>query len=604
MGSRVTVADLQEARPDLLATAADDWARQVAEVFDRQVALFAGQVCSPAVTGSWVGGAARAAQARLRRVEAQLSATSERLFRFGVLLREGADSMAGAQAMLRRAFDAAAGCRLTVLADGSVVPAEAEPAVSQAAVREVSALVESALGAAQAAVDRLEPRLRDPFGGGFAGRGGPSAPGGRTRTADAGPSAGAARLPAVPPPGTPPAQVAQWWWSQHPQTQAALLRRNAASLGELDGVPSGVRDAANRVVLAGQISLDTTQLAALGAQEARLEAQVRELTGLAPAGGLEGGALLDPDQVQAAVSLHWAQERLAGLRADLAAAGRRLTALTGLAAKLDEGGKPVAFGGTKAVMPRMLLLDFDTAGPGHAVVACGDPDSARHVVLYVPGMNTRLSDHFDHADITHDQNIALRAEQLAGRGSTASIVWLDYDAPQARLPSLYQVAETSDATAAVPALTRCLTGLRAVNRDLGSLTLLGHSYGSLVVGEAARRRRLPVDDLVLLGSPGVGVRRASELNVARGRVWVGEAGNDPVGRLGWFGQVPAEPEFGANRFLVGRGGSGPFGTGLDAHGQYFDPDSASLSNIAAIVTGRFAQVRLVHGGNVPAPATP
>ncbi|MEK8109345.1 alpha/beta hydrolase [Micromonospora sp. M12] len=47
--------------------------------------------------------------------------------------------------------------------------------------------------------------------------------------------------------------------------------------------------------------------------------------------------------------------------------------------------------------------------------------------------------------------------------------------------------------------------------------MLGHSYGSLVVGVAAREHGLAADALVFVGSPGVGVSHAAELGVPSGR---------------------------------------------------------------------------------------
>ncbi|MFD8492808.1 alpha/beta hydrolase [Amycolatopsis sp. NPDC059657] len=44
-------------------------------------------------------------------------------------------------------------------------------------------------------------------------------------------------------------------------------------------------------------------------------------------------------------------------------------------------------------------------------------------------------------------------------------------------------------------------------------TTVGHSYGTTVIGHAARDEHLAVDDIVFVASPGVGVNHASELGL-------------------------------------------------------------------------------------------
>ncbi|MGW5672980.1 alpha/beta hydrolase, partial [Micromonospora sp. NPDC003776] len=134
-------------------------------------------------------------------------------------------------------------------------------------------------------------------------------------------------------------------------------------------------------------------------------------------------------------------------------------------------------------------------------------------------------------------------------------------------------------------------------------TVLGHSYGSLVVGTAARDHGLSADALVFVDSPGVGVDRASELRTAPGQVWPATAPDDvirlarppeelarraalagtPLGPLAnvlgghqlWFGHDPADPGFGGRRFPSGRYG----------HAGYWDPGNPALDGMARIVLG-------------------
>jgi hypothetical protein len=134
--------------------------------------------------------------------------------------------------------------------------------------------------------------------------------------------------------------------------------------------------------------------------------------------------------------------------------------------------------------------------------------------------------------------------------------------------------------------------------------MLGHSYGSLVVGEAAVRAPGKLADaLAFVGSPGVGVNRASELGVPASHVFAGAAANDPVPDLppvspvGWFdgsshfGTNPAFPQFGARDFYVDPGKSISVTDPIGAHSQYWDANSAALKNLARITTGQYTKIQ-------------
>jgi hypothetical protein len=112
---------------------------------------------------------------------------------------------------------------------------------------------------------------------------------------------------------------------------------------------------------------------------------------------------------------------------------------------------------------------------------------------------------------------------------------------------------------------------------------------------------MEADEVIFLGSPGVGVDSAAQLRVAAGHVWSSTSRSDviqyaavsPRGladeltRAGfgvaspqrhlWFGENPSDPSFGARVF-----GSRPDG----GHLGYGEPGSPSLDGLAAITLGR------------------
>ena len=118
-------------------------------------------------------------------------------------------------------------------------------------------------------------------------------------------------------------------------------------------------------------------------------------------------------------------------------------------------------------------------------------------------------------------------------------------------------------------------------------TLLCHSYGSVVCGEAVKG--LPVDDVAAFGSPGMKAPSAGALGThanvwaARGsRDWMQFVPHVRVLGLG-FGTDPVSPGFGAH----------VFGAGTAGHSDYLRPGSLSLRNLALIALGRDGQVAMV-----------
>lgn len=275
------------------------------------------------------------------------------------------------------------------------------------------------------------------------------------------------------------------------------------------------------------------------------------------------------------------RDRLRELRDGLAALSGRLA---------DESG------------PRAYLLRLDPRGEGRAVVALGDPDRAGSVLTHVPGMTADLASFG--GELARAERVAARAAELSPQTSTSAVLWLDYDAPD----FVDEAAGAHRAEAAAPALRQFQEGLRAAHEGAPARqVVLGHSYGSLVVGKAAAGEGLAADGVVFVGSPGVGVDSARDLRVPSGEVWATTSRADVIqyaavapGALArdlavagalpaagplvfgrperdlWFGHNPSDPGFGARVFA-----SAP----LAGHVGYWDPGAPSLDTMAAITLG-------------------
>ena len=93
------------------------------------------------------------------------------------------------------------------------------------------------------------------------------------------------------------------------------------------------------------------------------------------------------------------------------------------------GDRPAVGGGAQ---PPMFLLGIGDEGNGRAIVSYGNPDTARNVSAYVPGLGTSLDEDFAKNDLKRARDTAIGAAAMNPDSSTASIVWLGYDAPSDR----------------------------------------------------------------------------------------------------------------------------------------------------------------------------
>jgi hypothetical protein len=276
------------------------------------------------------------------------------------------------------------------------------------------------------------------------------------------------------------------------------------------------------------------------------------------------------------------QRRLRGLRHGLAALTERLATGDG---------------------QRAYLLRLDLAEEGRVVVALGDPDRAANVLTHVPGMTADLSSYG--GELARAERVADRAGELNPAAATSAVLWLDYDAPD----FVDEAGSASRAEKGAVDLRRFQDGLRSTHEGgPAHQTVLGHSYGSLVVGKAAAGAGMAADSVVFVGSPGVGVDSAAQLHVPPGQVWSSTSRSDVIqyaavapgsllkdlaatailpgsaalafGRPEddlFYGRNPSDPAFGARTFA-----SQP-----DAgHRGYWDRGRPALDALAAIALGR------------------
>ncbi|WP_333735027.1 alpha/beta hydrolase [Streptomyces sp. IBSBF 3010] len=593
LSSTLTWAQLRDLKCAELESAADGWGKASNRAdagrdrIEKQLLV--------GLRESQRGAAADAAVGRLRRMSRNLQYVYTECGLIRTALNSLAHEMRVQQGVLRRALEEAESLRFTVHADGSVsypsgpgglfdgdplpggtarvtgMPGLLPPSglgtpdTHAARARDISDRVTGAVRAA-ARIDwrftRILRRLRAEEGLKVPDRTWTDAAGDAAAVREAARGYLKSRIPR----DAAPAAVREWWAHLTDEQREEYLAVYPDQIGNLDGIPSLIRDTANR---------DNLQLLI---------------------GKLEGR----DDEVS--------RVRLAGLRE--------------IDRQLAEGGQPP-----------MYLLGIGDEGNGRAIVSYGNPDTARNVAAYVPGLNTSLDEDFARGDLKRARDTAKAAMKYDH--SSASMVWLGYDAPQFPdgLSSL-AVGGDDRAVRGGNAFSQFMGGLAATNEhEDPHMTAIGHSYGSRTVGAATQQDGgIPgVDDIVLVGSPGVGVNRAEDLGVGKDHVFVGAAENDVVTKVPsvrqvaagffglpggpatahmfgdatdpggddlWFGKDPASEAFGARRFPVAPGPRliGPDGFSIDAHSNYFDAepqrDAMSADAIALIAAGRADKVKM------------
>lgn len=331
--------------------------------------------------------------------------------------------------------------------------------------------------------------------------------------------------------------VSQWWATTGIESRSTFLDVAPTLVGNLDGVPFGQRDYANRRSLVQAES----SLASLVSNSSESRSQ-----------------LVDATHTQ-----HMLEQVADALVAPKGA-------------------------------PARTLLSLDTAGAGTASIVIGDLATADYVSFLVPGMfytvDGQLVDWTTSAQTLYDTQSEWIA-QLGGAdpsladASVATVAWLGYETPSmVNFTSLDLAYEGRDAIAAT------VNGVRELRAtDQPFLTLVAHSYGSTASMMALTDLGIDIDALAVVGSPGSSAQSVADLNVPGDNVYVGEAAWDQIKDSAFFGSDPGSDSFGAHVFSVD-GGTDPLTGqplgGSTGHNEYFTPGCESMRNLALIALGR------------------
>ncbi|MEV4917800.1 alpha/beta hydrolase [Streptomyces tirandamycinicus] len=379
-------------------------------------------------------------------------------------------------------------------------------------------------------------------------------------------------IAARPKNGTPE-ENAEWWKGLTPEQRADLLAVDPGGIGATNGLPSDIRDEANRMVLAETRAAYRLELDAIPKEPIKYAAN--------PSGGYPAAVITSAWQ-------EW-RDKYGDRKAGLEGA---LKGMDAIQARFDRTGQ--------AGLGEAYLLGFDPTGlgDGRVILATGNPDLADHVGVYVPGTFAgieSIGDGDDHGDLGRGDRLWAESSRLAPGQKVSTVTWLDYNAPDSIVP---QATRGQYAEEGGPRLYDFLQGSRVAQEDTDGArahtTVIGHSYGSTVVGVSAQSgswdHSEAVDDFVFVGSPGVQADHAADLGIGTDHVWaMGGPWDDQVVRqggrfmgLGDKGTIPTDESFGGRVMKSDSGG----------HSGFWDKESLSIRNQAAVIAGRYGQVEL------------
>ena len=368
-------------------------------------------------------------------------------------------------------------------------------------------------------------------------------------------------LPEAPPPydtgseipvGESPEEVNAWWTSLGDAERTRLLTSWPEKLGNLNGIPVADRSTANETILQRDLDRPAEVATSRGVTKEEVLAHPEKY-------GMAGRMM---DRYHNALKVQDALDK-------------------------DAANATDAYGNT----PDILLMKYDPeafGGDGAAAIAIGDPDKAANTSVMVSGLTTSVS-----AGTLSDGsgvNVYNEANRADWVDSTAVVQWMGYDAPDD-----LAVVEPNMARNGAQLLAPDVNALAVTHDSSPShTTVIGHSYGSTTVADAAAGYGMHTDDVVLVGCPGTDLANsAADFHLPPdGHLFVGSASTDIVTNLGrehvyvpgvGLGRDPAMDGFGSIRFHaeVADLGANP----VDEHTSYFTKGSESLFSMGDIVSG-------------------
>jgi hypothetical protein len=379
------------------------------------------------------------------------------------------------------------------------------------------------------------------------------------------PQAPAPKKEEIPPPGSDPVKVKQWWDSHTVEEKRRLLAEHPDEIGNLRGIPE-----------VDEQKPDGEQLGRSGANRIAIDRDFNRVADVIKAEGRvsEQAVMANPEKY--------------GLT-------QKDIMRYSVAKKVREAEAYYRDKNIPAYVTTYNPEAFN--GEGRAEIDLGNPDKASHVTYMVPGTGSSVTNRtLENKDALRLYDAELR--RLPDWESPCVKVWVGYDAPNSLTDQ--RVANPELARQGAKLLAADVNGLAVTNPDAFVL-VSGHSYGATTVADAAVHG-MDADAVALLGCPGTDLAKsAADFNLPEGAtLYVGSASTDPVTHIpaltaatpwgpGALGVDPAADGFGSTRFSAEvsdfpAGLPDPKGL-IHSHTEYYKPGSDSLRSLELIATG-------------------
>lgn len=375
-------------------------------------------------------------------------------------------------------------------------------------------------------------------------------------------------IPLSPAGPVPPDDRKAWWESLNQMAKAELLERNPEDIGNCGGIPVADRSTANLRVLHHDLD---------------------RIDRVAEDNGVSAAEVMAAPERFGLNSTDVIRYTNAGLIKQSIAYNQSLS-------------------GAEVLL--MVYKPVEFRGQGRAAIAIGNPDTAEDTAVLVPGATNSVAGGWLSSNEIANLYTETRAAAEAGQ-EVSVLAWMGYDAPDSIVDP--RVAQTTLARKGGALLAADVNALNTTHRGGSShMTVVGHSYGSTTVADAAAGHGMRADDIVLVGSPGTDMARtASDFHLPDGgHVYVGSAATDPVTNIAGMPQhasvLPIEPiglgadpaadGFGSTRFKAEVPGW-TWQSGND-HEDYFESGSESLYSIADVTSGQGGALQ-AHGMTAP-----
>ena len=358
-----------------------------------------------------------------------------------------------------------------------------------------------------------------------------------------------------PNPNWTPSQVNDWWTSLTDAQRQNIINKHPAWIGNRAGIPSTVRDKANRKWLEIMVKDIDREVEDFDSSK-----KTKKFT----------------QKGEGEYRVHTEEYK------QLLARQKELHALSDML-KNDAGSHS------------LLVLD-NTGKHLRAAIGTGDIDGADNVIVNTPGMDTgvteEIADTYDEkkqqarkpseikpgSAVNNTDNIVKEAAKTGE--SVAGVTWLGYDAPTG--------AETAEGTNSVFSdkaakdAASFYDGIQETHHGDPHLVAAGHSYGSLATGYALRQSTAP-DDFSIMGSPGPSSVDASDFHTLPDHTFAAANNWDPVAASGYYGGNPTtNPN--SDFTALDTDANGPYKY-TSGHSNYTDKDSTSLHNQGQILKG-------------------